>query len=74
MNRYREHCPPNQPVKVRVSYQKLLKCYVMNELKHRPPKSQKKRYLFRTFKQTKFFQVGGHVIGLVNARFARFCS
>ncbi|KAH8824952.1 NUC071 domain-containing protein [Flagelloscypha sp. PMI_526] len=26
-NWYLEHCPPNQPVKVRVSYQKLLKVY-----------------------------------------------
>nr|CAD7196881.1 unnamed protein product [Timema douglasi] len=43
---YREHCPPGQPVKVRVSYQKLLKYYVLNALKHRPPKAQKKRYLF----------------------------
>lgn len=82
---YREHCPPGQPVKVRVSYQKLLKYYVLNALKHRPPKPQKKRfliitvyliihnssviciifdyfhimfirYLFRSFKFTKFFQ------------------
>ncbi|KAG0699153.1 Pre-mRNA-processing-splicing factor 8 [Chionoecetes opilio] len=53
---YREHCPPGQPVKVRVSYQKLLKYYVLNALKHRPPKAQKKRYLFRSFKATKFFQ------------------
>lgn len=42
-NRYREHCPAGQPVKVRVSYQKLLKYYVLNALKHRPPKAQKKR-------------------------------
>lgn len=78
-NWYREHCPPGQPVKVRVSYQKLLKYYVLNALKHRPPKPQKKRfdflnslfssnpagvfnwsdifrYLFRSFKATKFFQ------------------
>ncbi|KAM7446265.1 Pre-mRNA-processing-splicing factor8 [Porites harrisoni] len=53
---YREHCPSGHPVKVRVSYQKLLKCYVLNALKHRPPKAQKKRYLFRSFKATKFFQ------------------
>nr|CAH7714038.1 unnamed protein product [Callosobruchus chinensis] len=53
---YMEHCPPGQPVKVRVSYQKLLKYYVLNALKHRPPKPQKKRYLFRSFKSTKFFQ------------------
>ena len=55
-NWYREHCPAGQPVKVRVSYQKLLKCYVLNALKQRKPKAQKKRYLFRTFKATKFFQ------------------
>lgn len=53
---YREHCPPGQPVKVRVSYQKLLKYFVLNALKHRHPKPQKKRYLFRSFKSTKFFQ------------------
>ncbi|KAF6025681.1 PRPF8 [Bugula neritina] len=53
---YREHVPAGQPVKVRVSYQKLLKYYVLNALKHRPPKAQKKRYLFRSFKATKFFQ------------------
>ena len=53
---YREHCPPGQPVKVRVSYQKLLKYFVLNALKHRPPKPQKKRCLFRSFKATKFFQ------------------
>lgn len=44
VHRYREHCPPGQPVKVRVSYQKLLKYFVLNALKHRPPKPQKKRY------------------------------
>jgi pre-mRNA-processing factor 8 len=32
-NWYLEHCPPNWPFKVQVSYQKLLKCYVLNELK-----------------------------------------
>ncbi|KAJ8312022.1 LOW QUALITY PROTEIN: hypothetical protein KUTeg_009395 [Tegillarca granosa] len=49
---YREHCPAGMPVKVRVSYQKLLKYFVLNALKHRPPKAQKKR----SFKATKFFQ------------------
>ncbi|XP_074597718.1 pre-mRNA processing factor 8 isoform X2 [Brevipalpus obovatus] len=53
---YLEHCPPGMPVKVRVSYQKLLKYFVLNALKHRHPKPQKKRYLFRSFKSTKFFQ------------------
>lgn len=53
---YMEHCPSAHPVKVRVSYQKLLKYYVLNALHHRRPKPQKKRYLFRSFKATKFFQ------------------
>lgn len=53
---YTEHAPQNEPTKVRVSYQKLLKCYVLNALKHRRPKALKKRYLFRSFKATKFFQ------------------
>jgi pre-mRNA-processing factor 8 len=55
-NWYLEHCPPGQPVKVRVSYQKLLKCYVLNALKHRHPKALNKKYLFRSLKSTKFFQ------------------
>ena len=50
--RYREHCPSGHPVKVRVSYQKLLKCYVLNALKHRAPKAQKKRYCY-------FILIGG---------------
>merc|ERR1711943_72485 len=53
---YQEHCPSDHPVKVRVSYQKLLKCYVLNKLHHRPPKALNKKYLFRSFKATKFFQ------------------
>ena len=43
-------------VKVRVSYQKLLKGYVLNLLHARPPKSVKKKYLLKALKQTKFFQ------------------
>lgn len=53
---YLEHAPPNQPVKVRVSYQKLLKYYILNELHHRRPKALNKKYLFRQLKATKFFQ------------------
>lgn len=53
---FQEHCPSQHPVKVRVSYQKLLKCYVLNRLHHRAPKSLNKRYLFKAFKSTKFFQ------------------
>lgn len=46
---YKEHCPAGMPVKVRVSYQKLLKVFVLNALRHRPPKPQKKRYLLYIF-------------------------
>ena len=53
---YKEHCPPGMPVKVRVSYQKLLKYYVLNSLHHKAPKPCKKRSLFKSFKATKFFQ------------------
>lgn len=54
---FRERCPQDQPVKVRVSYQKLLKCWVLNQLHHRRPKSQKKRHLLKAFAATKFFQL-----------------
>ncbi|KAK2962369.1 putative Pre-mRNA-processing-splicing factor 8 [Blattamonas nauphoetae] len=53
---YMEHCPPGQPVKVRVSYQKLLKSYVLNELHKKPPKALNKRNVLRSLKSTKFFQ------------------
>ena len=36
---FKEHCPQGYPVKVRVSYQKLLKCWVLNSLHHRAPKA-----------------------------------
>jgi pre-mRNA-processing factor 8 len=53
---YLEHVPAGQPVKVRVSYQKLLKTYVLNELHKKQPKAQNKQNLMRTLKGTKFFQ------------------
>ncbi|KAF2716463.1 putative pre-mRNA splicing factor [Polychaeton citri CBS 116435] len=53
---YLEHVPPGQPVKVRVSYQKLLKTYVLNELHKKPAKAQNKQNLCRSLKATKFFQ------------------
>lgn len=53
---YLEHCPQGQPVKVRVSYQKLLKTYVLNELHKKKPKAQNKQNLLRTLRSTKFFQ------------------
>lgn len=39
-----------------MSYQKLLKNYVLNVLHTRPPKPTKKKYLLRALKNTKFFQ------------------
>ena len=39
-----------------MSYQKLLKNYVLNILHHRPPKNIKKKYLLKALKATKFFQ------------------
>lgn len=48
-NWFKEHCPQGYPVKVRVSYQKLLKCWVLNSLHHKKPKSQNKRNLFKAF-------------------------
>lgn len=53
---YMEHCPPGQPVKTRVSYQKLLKRYVLNCLTSQAPKAGKKRSLLKQLKATKFFQ------------------
>ena len=53
---YLEHCPQGQPVKVRVSYQKLLKTYVLNELHKKKPKAQNKQNLMSTLRHTKFFQ------------------
>lgn len=53
---YLEHCPQGQPVKVRVSYQKLLKTYVLNELHKKKPMAQNKQDLLKTLRSTKFFQ------------------
>ena len=53
---FMERCPQTYPVKVRVSYQKLLKGYVLNHLHGRRPKSARKKYLLRALKGTKFFQ------------------
>jgi pre-mRNA-processing factor 8 len=53
---YRERCPKEHPIKVRVSYQKLLKLWVLNDLHHRSPKPIKKRNLLKAFAKTKYFQ------------------
>ena len=53
---YLEHCPQGQPVKVRVSYQKLLKTFVLNELHKKKPKAQSRQDLLKSLRGTKFFQ------------------
>ncbi|KAJ2777092.1 pre-mRNA-splicing factor 8 [Coemansia javaensis] len=53
---YLEHCPAGMPVKVRVSYQKLLKNYVLNAIHATPPRPQRKTHLLRQLRATKFFQ------------------
>ncbi|KAL2202681.1 pre-mRNA processing splicing factor 8 [Sarocladium strictum] len=54
---YLEHAPSDKPpVKIRVSYQKLLKNFVLNELHKKKPKAQNNQNLLRSLKQTKFFQ------------------
>ena len=54
---FKERCPQGYPVKVRVSYQKLLKCCGLNQLHHRHPKSLKKSTCSNAFTSTKFFQL-----------------
>ncbi|KAF1816542.1 pre-mRNA processing splicing factor 8 [Eremomyces bilateralis CBS 781.70] len=53
---YLEHGLGGESVKTRVSYQKMLKTYVLNELHKRPPKAQNAQNLLRSLKGTKFFQ------------------
>ena len=53
---FKERCPADHPVKVRVSYQKLLKCWVLNELHRTKPKPTNRKNLFKSLKATKFFQ------------------
>jgi pre-mRNA-processing factor 8 len=53
---FKERCPQGYPVKVRVSYQKLLKVWILNSLHHRKPVSLNKRRLLKAFASTKFFR------------------
>ncbi|KAI6018272.1 hypothetical protein PISMIDRAFT_646373 [Pisolithus microcarpus 441] len=55
-NWYLEHCPPDQTVKVHVSYQKLLKCFMLNELKSRLEKDMTRKNLFHQLQAMKFIQ------------------
>lgn len=53
---FRDRAERDLPVKVRVSYQKLLKAWVLQQLHSRPPQPKAKRALFKSLKATKFFQ------------------
>lgn len=53
---YKERCPQGYPVKVRVSYQKLLKVWILNSLHKKKPKPVKKRSLLKAFASIKYFQ------------------
>eukprot|EP00834_Sanchytrium_tribonematis_P005171 NODE_296_length_10502_cov_0.638374.p1 type:complete len:2225 gc:universal NODE_296_length_10502_cov_0.638374:3591-10265(+) len=53
---YLQRCPPSQPVKVRVSYQKLLKNHVKNQLRRKRKETHSKKYLPKTLRNTKYFQ------------------
>ncbi|AAS50980.2 ABR207Wp [Eremothecium gossypii ATCC 10895] len=53
---YLQHPDSEYPIKVRVSYQKLLKNYVLNELHTQRPSKQKKVKLLKSLKNTKYFQ------------------
>ena len=49
---FKERCPKDYPIKVRVSYQKLLKVWILNSLHKRKPKPINKRSLFKNLAAT----------------------
>ncbi|ODQ79585.1 hypothetical protein BABINDRAFT_171747 [Babjeviella inositovora NRRL Y-12698] len=53
---YLQHPPAGYPTKVRVSYQKLLKSYVLNELHRTKTSNVRKVNLLRSLRGTKYFQ------------------
>lgn len=53
---YLEHTEGGEPLKVRVSYQKLLKTYILNELHDKPPKTVNRQSMAKSLKNTKYFQ------------------
>eukprot|EP00835_Amoeboradix_gromovi_P001880 NODE_96_length_21330_cov_0.419858.p1 type:complete len:2207 gc:universal NODE_96_length_21330_cov_0.419858:801-7421(+) len=55
-NWYLQRCPPNQQVKTRVSYQKLLKNHVKNQLKRKTILHNKKQIKAHVLRNTKYFQ------------------
>ena len=53
---YLQHPDEEYPVKVRVSYQKLLKGHVFNELRKKRSSSKQQSRLLKSLKNTKYFQ------------------
>ncbi|KAK8799610.1 hypothetical protein WA158_006158 [Blastocystis sp. Blastoise] len=53
---FQEYYPNDYPKKVRVSYQKLLKGWVLNHLHNRPTPTRRNQRLFSKFRATRFFQ------------------
>lgn len=54
---YLQHPPTNERVKIKISHQKLLKNYVLNELKkEKSPSNDSTPKLLKALKSTKFFQ------------------
>eukprot|EP00760_Papus_ankaliazontas_P008488 PhM_4_TR13843/c0_g1_i1/m.79014/K12856/PRPF8, PRP8; pre-mRNA-processing factor 8 len=58
---FREHCPEEYPIKVKGSYQKLLKSWVENELQTKkhgdtPHRKDRRKRLFEALADSKYFQ------------------
>lgn len=53
---YLQHPDEKIPVKTRVSHQKLLKSFVLNELKNKPTSNIRKVNLLKSLRNTKYFQ------------------
>lgn len=53
---YLQHPDEKYPIKTRISYQKLLKSYVLNELKGKAPPNVRKVKLLKNLRNTKYFQ------------------
>lgn len=53
---YLQRSDEDFPLKTRISYQKLLKSHVFNELKNRKPAAVKKTKLLKSLRNTKYFQ------------------
>ena len=64
---YREHCPRNFPTKVKVSYQKLLKKWVLNELHKKGAAAKNEAFVAKVIEDDKIFP--DYNFGLGRSRF-----